>query len=75
LPIAAAVLLATAGPSAARVEDGEEFQRLTGGLGLGAAIDLSRCAAEFDAREGALCSLRHEPLPGGSAFCPAHAGR
>ncbi len=56
----------------ARAADGG-FQRLVGGLGLGPAVDLSRCAGEFDARVEPACSHRFDPLPGGSLYCPAHA--
>ena len=74
LPLAAGILLAAASPSPARVADAEAFQRLVGGVGLGPTTDLSRCGAEFDPRMGSACSLRHEPLPCASLFCPAHAG-
>jgi len=72
--LVAGVLLATSGtPSPKRRRGGEEYQRLVFGLGLGAPIDLSRCAAAFDPREGTACSLRFEPVPCGDRFCPAHA--
>jgi hypothetical protein len=75
LPVAAAgVLLASGAPSAAATADAREFQRVVGGLGLGAAVDLSRCAASFDPRDGNACSHRHDPVPLGSLFCPAHSG-
>jgi hypothetical protein len=67
LALAAAAILATS----SRAEDG--FQDLVHGLGLGAATDLSRCAAAFDPRDGDACALRHDPLPCGSLFCPVHA--
>jgi hypothetical protein len=53
---------------------GRGFPELVGGLGLGAAVDLSRCAAQFDPRVEPRCSHRFGPVPGGSLFCPAHAG-
>jgi hypothetical protein len=65
--LAAAVVLALPG----RRDDGG-FERLVHGLGLGAATDLSRCAAAFDPRDGGACSLRHDPVPCGSLFCPVH---
>ena len=74
LPLAAGILLLAAGPSAARVAEADAFERLVGGLGLGPTTALSRCGAEFDPRTGSACSLRHEPVPCGSRFCPAHAG-
>jgi hypothetical protein len=70
LPAAAASILA-AGTTAP--PDALGFQRLTGGLGLGPAVDLSRCAAEFDPRAGATCSFRHDPAVLASRFCPPHA--
>jgi len=73
LPLAAcALLLLPASPAAE--ERGAAFQRLVGGLGLGPAVDLSRCAAAFDPRVFAACSWQHEPVPGGSIFCSSHAG-
>jgi hypothetical protein len=73
LPAAAAGVLLVAGapPAAAGAE---EFQGMLGGLGLGAAVDLSSCAATFDPRDGNACSHRHDPVPLGSLYCPAHSG-
>jgi hypothetical protein len=51
----------------------EEFQCLVGGLGLGPAVDLSRCGFSFDPRLCPDCPLNHEPVPGGIYFCPQHA--
>jgi len=73
LPLAAGVLVAGTAPSPAEVEDGDAFQQLVGGLGLGPAVDLTRCGREFDPRVEGTCALRHEPVPGGSVFCPPHA--
>ncbi len=74
LAVAAGAVLATSSPPPERAARSRTFQEFVGGLGLGAALDLSRCAAAFDARLGRACSLRHEPLPCGSWFCPVHAG-
>lgn len=74
LTLAAGALVATGAPSPRRVADAEEFQTLVHGLGLGAAVDLSRCAPGFDPRVERACSFRFEPVPCGSFFCPAHAG-
>jgi hypothetical protein len=52
---------------------GEEFQRLVGGLGFGAARDLRRCIFAFDPRLDSACSEDAGPIPGGSVFCPYHA--
>jgi hypothetical protein len=68
LALAAALVLLLPG----RRDDGVEFQRLVRGVGLGAATDLSRCAAAFDPRDGGACSLRHDPVPCGSLLCPVH---
>jgi hypothetical protein len=51
----------------------EEFQRLVGGLGMGPAVDLSRCGFSFDPRLCPDCPLNHEPVPDGVYFCPQHA--
>lgn len=56
--------------SASGAERSASFQRFTGGLGSGAALDLSGCAAEFDARADDTCPDHLEPLPGGDVFCP-----
>ena len=70
LPVAAAtVVVANSAPRG----DPAELQRLVGGLGLGPAVDGSRCAAVFDPRVSLSCSLRHDPVPGASVFCPCHA--
>jgi hypothetical protein len=58
---------------AERDQRNEEFQRLVGGLGLGPAVDLSRCAFSFDPRLCPDCPLNREPVPGGVYFCPQHA--
>lgn len=74
LPLLAACVVAASGPRATAREDAATFQGVLGGLGLGAAVDLSGCAACFDPRDGSACSGRHEPVPLGSFFCPAHSG-
>ena len=51
----------------------EEFQRLVGGLGLGPAVDLSRCDFSFDPRLCHGCPEDLGPIPGGAYFCPHHA--
>src|SRR5262249_60921939 len=52
----------------------EEFQRLTGGVGFGPALDLSNCAFGFDPRLDGSCAEDYGPVPGGTCFCPRHAG-
>jgi len=72
LPVAVALLLAVA-PGTPAPPTHADFQRLVGGLGLGPAIDFSRCAHEFDPRVQPACSWRYEPLPCGNVACPSHA--
>lgn len=57
-----------------QVREGEQFQRLVGGLGFGAARDLRRCSFAFDPRLDSACSEDVGPIPAGSVFCPYHAG-
>jgi hypothetical protein len=51
----------------------EEFQRLVGGLGMGPAVDLSRCGFSFDPRLCQDCPFNYNPVPGGVCFCSEHA--
>jgi hypothetical protein len=51
-----------------------DFQRLLGGLGFGPALDLSGCPFGFDPRLDGNCAQDYAPLPGGTCFCPRHAG-
>jgi hypothetical protein len=52
----------------------EEFHHLVGGLGFGPAVNLSGCAFGFDPRLDGSCAEERGPVPGGSCFCPRHAG-
>lgn len=52
-----------------------EFQSLVGGLGFGAAVDLSECAFSFDPRLRPNCSHIEGPIPAGFFLCPKHMGR
>jgi hypothetical protein len=71
---AACLLVATDGlASGDRRQRPEELQRLIGGLGVGPAVDLSRCPFSFDPRLCPDCPLNHGPVPGGACFCPQHA--
>jgi hypothetical protein len=63
--IAADPWLAAEGQTAA-------FQRLTGGLGLGPATDLSVCAFAFDPRISPACPAWSGPIAGGGWFCRCH---
>jgi len=63
---AAAMLTASASPA---IHGGRaSFQREVGGLGLGPAVDLSRCACGFDPRVESGCALGLEPVPVRSAL-------
>jgi hypothetical protein len=55
-------------------EQAAEFQRLVCGLGFGPALDLSGCPFGYDPRLDGSCAQEYAPLPGGSCFCPRHAG-
>ncbi len=52
----------------------EPFQRVVGGLGFGPALTLDDCPFGFDPRLDGTCGADHGPIPGGSCFCPRHAG-
>ena len=52
----------------------EAFHRLTGGIGFGPALDLADCPFGFDPRLDGACAADRGPVPGGSCFCPRHAG-
>jgi hypothetical protein len=71
---AGAVLLAEDRAGRRRAAHAEPFQRLVGGLGFGPALDLSGCAFGLDPRLDGSCSEDCGPVPGGSCFCPRHAG-
>jgi hypothetical protein len=74
LGIAAGLALLAGARSSSRQEQrSEEFQRLVGGLGLGPALDLSRCPFCFDPRVSFCCKQECGPVPGGIDFCPHHA--
>lgn len=68
------VLLVEARARARRPDHAEEFQHLVGGIGFGPALDLDGCAFGFDPRLDCSCSSERGPIPGGSCFCPRHAG-
>ncbi len=70
--VTAAVLVADAGRvSTSRRRWAEQFQRMAGGLGLGASVCPRWCFVNFDPRiEG--CTCAEYPLPGGYCYCPEH---
>jgi hypothetical protein len=66
----AAVLIGEGSAANGRLRRAEEFQVLVRGLGLGPAVDLSRCAFRFDPRLCPACPEDDGPVAGGSWFCP-----
>lgn len=50
------------------------FHRHVGGLGFGPALDLSECPLGVDPRLDGGCAYDRGPVPGGTCFCPRHAG-
>jgi hypothetical protein len=71
---AVAVLVGEAWAHRGRDARAEAFQRLVGGTGFGPAVDLSGCAFGFDPRLDGTCGQDCGPIPGGTCFCPRHAG-
>ncbi|MGO9109659.1 MAG: hypothetical protein ACLP9L_10530 [Thermoguttaceae bacterium] len=49
------------------------FQRMAGGLGLGANVRPRWCFVNFDPRIEH-CTCAEQPLAGGYCYCPEHAG-
>lgn len=50
------------------------FQRAVLGIGGGTAPFLEPCEAAFHGGGSRRCARAFEPVPGGEAFCPHHAG-
>lgn len=50
-----------------------QFQRMAGGLGLGATVRPRWCFVNFDPRLEH-CTCAEQPLPGGYCYCPEHTG-
>jgi hypothetical protein len=69
-----ALLIGESWTEARRQARAEDFQHVVGGVGFGTALDLSGCAFSFDPRLDQSCGLDSGPVPGGSCFCPRHAG-
>ncbi len=49
------------------------FQRMAGGLGLGASVRPRWCFVNFDPRIER-CTCAEQPLAGGYCYCPEHTG-
>jgi len=81
LVLAAGLLLATLallGREAVRrtghdLETVHTFQRMAGGLGLGASVRPRWCFVNFDPRIEH-CTCMEQPVPGGYCYCPEHSG-
>jgi hypothetical protein len=50
-----------------------QFQRMAGGLGLGATVRPRWCFVNFDPRIEH-CTCAEQPVPGGYCYCPEHTG-
>jgi hypothetical protein len=59
-------------PRKARAASATEFQRLTGGLGMGAASAIYYDFSTFDPRLERDCTCSLWPVPGGYLFSPEH---
>ena len=55
------------------LDAGRQFQRMAGGLGLGATVRPRWCFVNFDPRLEH-CTCAEQPLPGGYCYCPEHTG-
>ena len=53
--------------------ESQGFQTVTGGLGLGPALNLAECSLAFDPRLGNVCDANCGPLIAGGFFCSRHA--
>lgn len=58
----------------AKLDSVVSFQRMVGGLGMGATVKPSWCYLSYDPRLESRCSCIEWPIPGGYCFCPDHTG-
>jgi len=65
---AVAIMIAERRPDIQRRTHAVEFQRLVGGLGFGATLDLSGAALSFDPRLGESSGQPGYPFPSGAYF-------
>ena len=69
-----AVLAWDAVDSSGRHRDhARRFERMAGGLGLGASVRPRWCFVNFDPRIER-CTCTEYPVPGGFCYCPEHSG-
>jgi hypothetical protein len=73
LALGATVVVLQASFAPARSQTRRSFQRLVGGLGLGASLDAARCWFSFDPRIQGVCGNDVWPIPSGRFYCPEHA--
>lgn len=59
--------------TASRAAASAHFQRMAGGLGMGATVCPRWCLVNFDPRIER-CTCSEQPLPGGYCYCPEHGG-
>jgi hypothetical protein len=55
------------------LETVRKFERMAGGLGLGATVRPRWCFVNFDPRIEH-CTCAEQPVPGGYCYCPEHTG-
>jgi hypothetical protein len=72
--VASAILLGEACVQHGQSGTAQAFQHLVGGAGFGPTVELSDCAFGFDPRLDGNCAQECGPVPGGTCFCPRHAG-
>ena len=70
---ASVLLLNGGGSSGGERVAARHFQRMAGGLGLGATVRPRWCFVNFDPRIEH-CTCMEQPLPGGYCYCPEHTG-
>ncbi len=74
LAVTLGVLLWDGSASSGQSRDhARQFQRMAGGLGLGATVCPRWCLVNFDPRIEH-CTCAEQPLPGGYCYCPEHTG-
>ncbi len=67
------LLLDGAASSGGNRDIARQFQRMAGGLGLGATVRPRWCFVNFDPRLEH-CTCAEYPLPGGYCYCSDHTG-
>ena len=73
LLVATSMVVIVSAPGPEDAQGGRELALAPGGIGLGRAVDLSRCGSAFDPRYSRDCDLRYAPLPAMHGLCPDHS--